>query len=78
MHYTLQEAKTQLSRLLTEAESGKEVIITRRNRPCVRLQPVHLKTNRVLGAWKGKYPPLGDAALEALPDREAEDFLEGR
>jgi prevent-host-death family protein len=78
MHYTLQEAKAQLSRLLTEAESGKEVIITRRNRPSVRLQPVHLKTSRVLGAWKGKYPPVGDAALEAMTDWEAEEFLEGR
>lgn len=78
MHYTLQEAKAQLSRLLTEAESGKEVIITRRNRPSVRLEPVHLRRPRVLGAWKGKYPPVGETALEAMSDREAEDFLEGR
>ena len=49
MHYTLQEAKAQLSRLMTEAEAGKEVIITRRNRPSVRLEPVHVRTNRVLG-----------------------------
>ena len=78
MHYTLQEAKAQLSRLMTEAEAGMEVIITRRNRPSVRLEPIRVRTNRVLGAWVGKYPPIPDSAFEPMTDEESDDFLEGR
>ena len=78
MHYTLQEAKAQLSRLLAAAEAGKEVIITRPNRPPIRLEPVRVRMSRVLGAWVGKYPPIPDSAFETMTDEEADEFLKGR
>ncbi len=35
------EAKTHLPALLKEVERGKEIIITRRDRPIARLIPIH-------------------------------------
>ena len=40
MSYTVHEAKTNLSRLIKEAESGKEVIITRGKEPVAKLVPI--------------------------------------
>jgi prevent-host-death family protein len=40
MSYTVHEAKTNLSRLIREAESGKEVIITRGKEPVAIIVPV--------------------------------------
>jgi prevent-host-death family protein len=40
MPYTVHQAKTNLSRLIKEAESGKEVIITRGKVPVARLVPI--------------------------------------
>ena len=39
MRYTTHQAKTHLSRLLDEASSGREVIISRGRRPIARLVP---------------------------------------
>ena len=39
MRYTTHQAKTHLSRLLDEAETGGEVIITKGKRPVARLIP---------------------------------------
>lgn len=39
MRYTTHQAKTHLSRLLDEAETGGEVIITKGKRPVARLVP---------------------------------------
>ena len=35
----MHEAKTQLSKLVERAESGEEIVITRRGEPAVRLVP---------------------------------------
>ena len=40
MSYTVHQAKTNLSRLIKEAEEGKEVIITRGKEPVARLIPI--------------------------------------
>jgi prevent-host-death family protein len=40
MSYTVHQAKTNLSRLIKEAESGKDVIITRGKEPVARLIPI--------------------------------------
>lgn len=40
MSYTVHQAKTNLSRLIKEAESGKEVIITRGKTPVAKLIPI--------------------------------------
>ncbi|MBT7924844.1 MAG: type II toxin-antitoxin system prevent-host-death family antitoxin, partial [Opitutae bacterium] len=41
--YTTHQAKTHLSRLLDEAESGGEVVIAKGKRPVVRLIPHSVK-----------------------------------
>jgi prevent-host-death family protein len=47
-------AKTQLSRLVEEAEAGEEIVLARAGEPVVRLVPVRPKRKRRLGRWKGK------------------------
>ena len=71
MSYTVHQAKTNLSRLIKEAESGKEVIITRGKEPVAKLVPVaERKTKRVpdrlkdLISWKpDAFAPLTDEEL---------------
>ena len=41
MSYTVHEAKTNLSRLIKEAESGKEVVITRGKQPVAKIIPIN-------------------------------------
>ncbi|MEO6115285.1 MAG: type II toxin-antitoxin system prevent-host-death family antitoxin [Pseudolysinimonas sp.] len=49
------EAKTSLSKLLTEVEAGEEVVISRNGRPIARLTPVVQRTEpRVLGDFAGQ------------------------
>ena len=48
------EAKTNLSKLVEEAEAGEEVVLARAGKPVVRLVPVHPVRKRKLGQWKGK------------------------
>lgn len=50
--YTVHEAKTNLSRLLEEAESGKEVIIARGKKPVAKLVALG-QNKRVPGKYKG-------------------------
>ncbi|HYC55985.1 MAG TPA: type II toxin-antitoxin system Phd/YefM family antitoxin [Candidatus Binatia bacterium] len=48
------EAKTHLSRLLAQVESGEEVVISRAGKPIARLVPVDSPAGpRVLGRDKG-------------------------
>lgn len=63
------EAKTQLSRLLTQVEAGEEVIIARRGQPVARLVGCKPKGKRQFGAMKGKIA-LTDAFFEPLPEDE--------
>lgn len=63
------DAKTNLSRLLEEVASGKEVIISRRGRPVARLCPLEQPALRVPGLLSGQ---VGDAFFEPLPDEELE------
>jgi len=63
MAYTVQQARTHVSRLLKEAEAGKQVVIARGTKPAVRLVPILAPAqtpreplkNRVLGRSAGKY-----------------------
>lgn len=49
------EAKTKLSALLAQVESGEDVIIARHGRPVAKLVPFTDKpVQRKPGAWKGK------------------------
>jgi prevent-host-death family protein len=71
MSYTVHEAKTNLSRLIKEAESGKEVIISRGKKPVAKLLAISQpKKNRVPGRLKDliswepdAFAPLTDEEL---------------
>ena len=60
------EAKTQLSRLLTRVEAGEEVIIARRGRPVARLVRYMPAGKRKFGAMKGRIK-ITDAFFGPLP-----------
>jgi prevent-host-death family protein len=67
------EAKTTLSRLLDAAESGEEVVITRRGTPVVRLQPVRsLPRKSLFGLYAGQIEMADD--FDELPDDIARAF----
>ena len=57
MAYTVQQAKTHLSRLLKEAEEGKQVVIARGSKPAVRLVPVEAPPaqKRIPGKYAGQF-----------------------
>ena len=64
-YINIHEAKTNLSNLVEQALSGKQIIIAKRNIPLVELKP--LRGKRILGQAKGKII-LTDAFFEPLPD----------
>lgn len=49
----MHEAKTNLSRLVEEAEAGEEIILARAGKPVAKLVPVRPSPRRRLGRWKG-------------------------
>ena len=75
MIYTVHQAKTQLSKLLAQAEAGEEVIIARGKAPSVRLMPVAKpqsagdRPERKPGAWKGRFE-WSDSFFDPLPAEE--------
>ena len=74
VHY----AKTNLSKLLKQAESGEEVIITRSGQR-FQLQVVAAnKPKPKFGTLQGKVKPVKESLLFAMPDDEADAFIEGR
>ena len=49
------DAKTNLSKLIQDALNGKEVIISNRDKPLVRLVPVETRSSKnLLGLFQGK------------------------
>jgi prevent-host-death family protein len=70
------EAKTNLSKLVEQVESGaaKEIVIARNGKPAARLVPIEEKPRgRRIGLLKGKYPDMSledfnamDAEIEAM------------
>jgi prevent-host-death family protein len=64
----MHEAKTTLSRLVDAAQSGEEVVITRRGQPVVKLEPVSGTEPRIslFGALKGRIVIADD--FDELPD----------
>jgi prevent-host-death family protein len=70
----MHEAKTNLSKLVEQAEAGEEIVIARNGRPVVRLVPV-ATANRlasVRGALRGQIHIAED--FDELPDDIAEAF----
>ena len=64
MSYTVHQAKTNLSRLIKEAEEGKEVIITRGKTPVARL--VALTALDATSTTKPGLEPMTDEELSEL------------
>lgn len=64
----MHEAKTTLSRLVDAAQSGEEVVITRRGEPVVKLEPVLPAKPHVslYGSLKGRIKMADD--FDELPE----------
>jgi prevent-host-death family protein len=78
MEVNVHQAKTQLSKLISAAESGEEVIIARNGKPAVRMVPVRAvaaKSRREMwGAWEGRIALPTDAEWKAM-DKEIENEM---
>ena len=70
------EAKTHLSRLLTQVENGEEVIIARNGTPVARLVRSKPAGKRQPGTLKGKIS-IDEGFFEPLPEEELR-LWEGR
>jgi prevent-host-death family protein len=77
MRVGMHQAKTHLSGLVERALQGEEVVLTRRGRPAVRLEPVAPTGGALtlMGVWKGQVRIADDfdwlpAGVDAALDRE--------
>ena len=68
--YSVRDFKAGVSQILRELDSGEEVIITRRGKPCGKLIPIEYSAEE-----KPSLKTLRGALTE-LPDADYEDFLD--
>ena len=74
MSYTVHQAKTNLSRLIKEAQKGKEVIITRGKDPVARIVPItSVAKKRIPDMLKGQIWSAPDA-FDPLTDDELREL----
>lgn len=74
MRYTIHKARTNLSRLIKEALSGKEVIITRGGQPVAKIVPIiSAAKKRIPDMLKGQIWSAPDA-FDPLTDEELRDL----
>jgi prevent-host-death family protein len=78
MGYTVHQAKTHFSRLLKEAEAGKEVIVMRGKKPVAKIVRIEPPTEealpfRLLGAFRGKIR-WDEHALDPMTDEELVEY----
>jgi prevent-host-death family protein len=74
MSYTVHQAKTNLSKLIKEAESGKEVVITRGKKPVARIvsidstlkKPTPDMLKGQIWSAPGAFDPLTDEEMREL------------
>lgn len=64
------QAKSNLSKLIEQVRHGEEVIIVRRREPCARLVPMGTRPPRHLGFVEGRldeafFEPLGEEEIAA-------------
>jgi prevent-host-death family protein len=77
MAYTVQQAKANLSRLMKEAEEGKDVVIARGKKPAVRLVLVPQTASRgkrVLGKYAGQCNYSDDIFKPLETDEELREY----
>ena len=63
------EAKTNLSRLLAQAEAGEDVVIARNGKPVAQIVCVQKHGKRQFGSMKGQIK-LDDSFFDPLPEEE--------
>ncbi|WP_298196084.1 type II toxin-antitoxin system Phd/YefM family antitoxin [Novosphingobium sp.] len=68
-HFSVHDAKTNLSKLIADALAGGEVVISRGKVPAVKLVPVEPPGKRTFGAYRGQIT-VDDRFGEPLPDDE--------
>ncbi len=75
MAYTVHQAKTHLSRLLKEAEAGKEVVVTRGKKPVAKIVPIQppAPKQRIPGGFEGLVQ-VDDSAFDPLNDKELVEY----
>ena len=73
MSYTVHEAKTNLSRLIKEAEKGKEVVITRGKQPVAKIVPFNKPKQPIPDMLKGQIWSAPDA-FDPLTDEEMREL----
>lgn len=71
----IHEAKTHFSKLVTQAEQGREVVITRAGKPVAKLVAFHPQTRRrAPGGWVGEvviapdFDELDEATLRSFEE----------
>ena len=76
MAYTVHQAKTHFSRLLKEAEEGKEVIVMRGAKPIAKLVPISHPSAKVSYRRFGGFEGLrfDDAVFAPLTDEEMIEY----
>ncbi len=68
--FTVHQAKSQLSKLLAEAEAGEEVVIARGSKPVARLIAFEPRSPRAkAGVWKGRIG-FDESFFDPLPEDE--------
>lgn len=67
----VQEAKTRLSQILAQVESGEDVVIARDGTPIARLVPIERPPPRLIGFVPGQVP---DSFFEPVPDDELDQW----
>lgn len=71
----INQAKADFDQLIARAEAGEEVVISRDNRPTVRLEAIGKARTapRKPGSWKGRFA-VPDSALEPLSPEDLGDW----
>lgn len=79
MQVNVQEAKSQLSRLLKLVEDGETVIIARHGQAVAELTPVRKTTGFPFDiARERPLVPPGDDWWQPMRDTDVDDWIEGR
>ena len=77
MAYTVHQAKTHLSRLLKEAEAGKEVIVMRGTKPVAKIVPISDAATKAgfrrFGGFEGRIH-FDDSVFAPLTDEEMIEY----
>jgi len=77
MPYTMHQAKTHLSRLVKEAEAGKEVVLTRGSKPVAMIVPIEppaeAATRRLAGGFEGLIQ-FDDHVFDPLTDEQMIEY----